>query len=105
MAKVEKDKKKRSSNLFLNMILKWDEPLGMVERSVSSVSDYVDGVYITLTFPDEKYKKNTPLEKMLKKKFGAKISYFKWVDDFAAARNCAISKVPKGKANFIYWLV
>ena len=27
------------------MILKWDEPLKIVEQSISSVFDYVDGVF------------------------------------------------------------
>lgn len=85
------------------MILKWDEPLEMVKRSVSSVFKYVDGVYITLTFPDENFKKDSPLEKLLKKNFDAEVSYFKWVDDFAKARNFAMAQVPRGKNNFIYW--
>lgn len=100
---VKTEKKQRSSNLYLNMILKWDEPIEMVRRSISSVIEYVDGAYITITFPDDNFKKNTPLEKVLKKEFGANVSYFKWVDDFSAARNFALTQVPRGKNNFIYW--
>ena len=102
MAEEKKVKEPRKSTLYLNMILKWDEPLEMVERSIASIFNQVDGVYITLTFPEE-FKKDTPLEKMLVEKFKANISYFKWIDDFASARNFAIAQVPRGKTTFIYW--
>jgi len=103
MATKSEKQRKRLSNLYLNMILKWDEPLEMVKRSIDSVFEYVDDVYITLTFPDDNFKKDTPLGNMLKKEYNAHISYFKWVDDFSVARNYALSEVPRGKKNFIYW--
>ena len=86
------------------MILKWNESTKMVERSIDSVFDQVDGVYITITLPDKYFKKETPLEKMLVSKFKANVSYLKWIDDFSAARNYAMSQVPRGKNNFIFWL-
>lgn len=83
------------------MIIKDDEPVEMVQRSLDSVKDYVDGLYITVT-----YKKRLPAKSALidlLHKYGAHVSLFKWVYNFATARNFAMQQVPKGPTNFIYW--
>jgi glycosyltransferase involved in cell wall biosynthesis len=84
------------------MIIGSFEPVELVQRSIESVKDYVDGLYITVTYTDKKPTASSKLIKLLKS-FNANISYFEWVKDFAEARNFAMSQVPKGKDAFIYW--
>lgn len=91
----------KKGNIYLNMILKQDEPVEMVRRSIDSVKDYVDGMYITVTYSDEK-PGTSPLLDLLSE-YGAKVSFFKWVDDFAAARQYAMDQAPHGKDQYIYW--
>src|SRR3990167_8235722 len=90
------------ATLFLNMIVGDFEPTAIVKRSIDSVKDFVDGIYITVTYQKKQPKETIPLIQLLKE-YGANISYFKWTKNFAEARNYAMSQVPKGKANFIYW--
>jgi len=77
------------------------EDPAIVKRSIESVKKHVDGIYVTVTHKD-KPKKTSKLIKTLQK-LGAEISHFKWVYDFAAARNFALSQVPKGEHIYIYW--
>lgn len=88
--------------LYLNMILKEDEPVEMVKRSIDSVKDYIDGLYITITYKDEKVATSNPLVSLLNE-YKAHISYFKWVDNFAIARQYALDQVPRGGHTYIYW--
>lgn len=83
------------------MILAEDEPVELVQRSLDSIKDHVDGMYITITYK-ETPPEGTPLVKLLQD-YGVEISFFKWIWDFAAARNYALEQVPKGKDCFIYW--
>lgn len=92
----------KTAKIYLNMILKQDEPLELVKRSISSVLKYVDGAYITVTHGEEEPKPTNPLVKYLKK-IGAHLTYFKWVYDFSAARQFALDQVPKGEDQYIYW--
>lgn len=92
----------QKAKLYLNMILKEDEPSEMVNRSIGSVKDFVDDLYITVTYKKKEPTEKSPLVKLLKK-LGAKISYFKWVDDFGAARTFAMDSVPKGQDCYLYW--
>lgn len=84
------------------MILKQDEPLELVKRSIESVRQYVDGVFVTVTYTDKAPKDTNPLIKYLKK-IDTKVSTFQWVLDFAAARNFAMDQVPHGEDVYIYW--
>lgn len=84
------------------MIIKDDEPLEFVTRSIESVKDYVDGLYLTVTYNDVEPKQNNPLVEYLNT-IGANVSFFKWVYDFSAARQFALDQVPKGSDKFIYW--
>lgn len=90
--------------LSLNMIIGDFEPVEMVERSIDSIFEQVNDVYITITYKKQKPTKNSKLYKLLKKKYNATISFFKWVDDFSMARNFAMDQVPKGKLEYIFWL-
>lgn len=90
------------ATLYLNMILGDFEPVEIVKRSIDSVKDGVDGMYITVTYKDKEPTSEAPLVKLLQE-YKANISYYKWNYNFADARNFALSKVPRGKDIFIYW--
>lgn len=85
------------------MIVKQDEPEEMVLRALQSAKDYVDDIYITVTYKGRKPSASNKLVKLLKL-LDVKITYFEWVYDFAAARNFAMDQVPHGKDVFIFWL-
>lgn len=94
--------KEKQGTLFLNMILSDEEPIDIVTRSINSVKDFVDGMYITITYKDTPPTTDAPLVKLLND-YKAHISYFKWLNDFSAARQYALDQIPKGKTIFIYW--
>lgn len=85
----------------LNMILKEDEPVEMVKRAIDSVAPYVDSIYITLTYKEKEPTKSKLLD--LLQSYNTKISLFKWVYDFATARNFAMAQVPKD-FYYIFWI-
>ncbi len=85
------------------MIIKQDEPLEFVMRSISSVKDYVDGMYITVTYKETAPDDTNPIVKYLNE-INAHVSLFKWVNDFSAARQFALDQVPKGVENYITWI-
>lgn len=87
--------------LYLNMILEENEPLEMVSRGIDSVKDYVDGMYITITY-SESQPETSPLIDLLHQ-YGAEVSFFKWIKDFAAARQFALDQAPKGSDQYVYW--
>lgn len=78
--------------ISLCMIVK-DEG-GTLERCLSSANSFVDEIIIV----DTGSKDNT---KDIARKFDAKIFDFKWVDDFALARNFSFSKAT---SEYIMWL-
>lgn len=88
--------------LFLNMIIGDFEPVDIVKRSIDSVRDSVDGIYVTVTYKDGVNMKDSPLITLLKE-YKVNISYFKWTKNFSEARNFSMAEVPKGKGHFIYW--
>lgn len=92
---------KVKGTLYLNMILKEDEPVDMVKRSIDSIKDYVDGMYITVTYKKTKPEQSDLLN--LLHGYNATVSTFKWTDSFADARNHAMAQVPKSDTTFIYW--
>lgn len=69
------------------------EPLA---RCLSYVADYVDGIFITITGHNEKVEAVADL-------YGATVSRFDWIHDFAAARNYNFSQVPQDFTH-ILWL-
>lgn len=91
----------KSARLYLNMILKEDEPVDMVQRSIESVRQYVDDVYITVTYKDTEPKDSDLVKYLQGENFH--VSFFQWIKDFAAARNFAMDQCPHGPKEFIYW--
>jgi glycosyltransferase involved in cell wall biosynthesis len=90
------------STLYLNMIIAETEPVEMVKRSLDSIKNYVDGMYIGVNYKDKPIKESHPLLKLLKK-YGANVITFKWEWDFALARQKVMDATPKGPDKFIYW--
>lgn len=85
------------SKLALNMIVKDDSEADILDRCLSSIASYVDGIFITITNkPDKRLKK-------VIKKYGGRISYFKWTKDFAEARNFAKKQIPQDY-KYMMWL-
>lgn len=99
---------KNQYKLFLSMIVAdFESPL-MLKRAIDYLIDYVDGLYITVTYKKEKPKKNHPLVELIHsyktdEKF-VEVSFFKWVEDFSIARNFAMDQVPKGKNVYLFWV-
>lgn len=85
------------AKIALNMIFKGTETGAEIVRCLSSVAPHVDAIYMTVT-----QEFNGPAV-AIAKTFGAIISEFKWVDDFSAARNFALSQVPD-EFEYILWL-
>jgi tetratricopeptide (TPR) repeat protein len=79
------------------LIIKDDSEVDILKRALTSVKDHVDGIFITGT------KKPQIKVKKLCKKFGAKWSWFSWVNDFSAARNFNFNQVPK-EYDWIFWM-
>lgn len=87
----------KEPKLALAMIIKGgDDDVQLLARCLNSVARYVDGIFITAT------KEKGGQTVALAKAFGAKVSFFQWVDDFAKARNFNFSQVSKDY-NFIFW--
>lgn len=66
-----------------------------LDRMLKTIVPFVDGVFITLT-------QSMEMAEYLKKQYGANISFFKWCDDFSAARNHALDQVPEAY-EYIFW--
>lgn len=64
-------------------------------KGVDGLAKYVDGIFITITQPNEKVEE-------VAKKYGATISHYKWDHNFANARNFNFSQVPE-EYGFIIW--
>ena len=86
--------------IALAMIVKptKDEAL-FLEQCLTYVSKHVDGIFITLAGPNPA---NKEVEAVCSK-FKAKVSRFKWINDFAAARNFNFKQVSK-EYDYILWL-
>ena len=65
----------------------------LLDRLLESVAKYVDSIYITITCKDSDNQKDDVLS--VAQKWKANVSYFEWINDFAAARNYNFSQVPK----------
>lgn len=85
------------NKIALAMIVKGaDSEADVLYRCLSYSANYVDKIFITITQPNEAVRK-------VAEEYGAVISYFEWIKDFAAARNFNFSQVPK-EYNYILWL-
>jgi len=89
--------------LALAMICKGTkEEIKSLDTCLSSVAQFVDDVFITLTYTDKESDVDG-LKKYLEDNWNAKVSTFKWIKDFAAARNHNFAQVPKD-FKYILWL-
>lgn len=95
--------------IALAMIVKSsDEEAAFLSQCLDNVAPYVDGIFVTATHKEvEEHEdgiswiKNDEIERVVKL-YGGKVSNFKWVNDFAKARNFNFSQVPKDY-DFILW--
>ena len=84
-----------SQSLSLCLIVKADnEESKLLDRCLSFVSPYVQEICITITGENKKCEQ-------VCKKYGAKVSHFKWVNDFSKARNFNFSQAT---GDYILWL-
>lgn len=88
--------------LYLSMIVAEDEPVEMVQRSIHSVKEQVDDIFVTVTYQDKTPKPSAQLVKFLIND-DVHVSFFKWEYDFAKARQYAMDQIPKGEQSYIYW--
>jgi len=87
--------------LALNLIVKGtDDEAELLDRCLDNVAPYVDGIFITSTY--KKGEKPNQRVKEVAESYGATVSTFEWVKDFAAARNFNFSQVPK-EYDYIMW--
>lgn len=85
------------SKIALALIIKDDSEADILKRALTSVSKYVDGIFITGTKePQEKIKQ-------VCKEFNATWSWFDWIKDFSAARNFNFQQVPRDY-EWIFWM-
>lgn len=78
------------------MIVKDDTEAKELDRCLSTISPYVDAIYITGTKEPQKEVKRVC------KKYSANWTWFKWCNDFSAARNYSFSQVSKDY-DWIFW--
>lgn len=71
-----------------------------LERCLKSIAAYPDEVVITITAKDGSSPGAKAVESVAKQ-FGAKISYFEWIEDFAAARNFSFAQCSN---DVVMWL-
>ncbi len=77
-----------------------DEEALLLNRCLSNMSPYVDGIFITRT-----HEPNNPSNKRVAEvahRYGAHLSDFKWIKDFSAARNFNFSQVPSEYTHIIW---
>lgn len=70
-----------------------DEEALLLDRCLDSAAPYVDGIFITRTH--KKGEKLNAAVGNVATKYGAVLSDFEWISDFAAARTYNFSQVPK----------
>lgn len=88
--------------LALALIVKGDDKEAeLLDRCLGNTKDYVDGIFITSTHKVREAPNTRVTE--VAQKYGAKISYFEWCNDFAKARNFNFLQVPK-EYDYILWL-
>ena len=80
------------NTLSLCMIVENEEDV--IGRCLECVSDIFDEIIVVDTGSEDKTRDTV-------KKYTKNLYYFKWIEDFAAARNYAFSKATK---DYIMWL-
>lgn len=72
-----------------------DEEADALSKLLATVASHMDGIFITITQPNERVKQVAEL-------YGAHVSHFEWCNDFAKARNYNFAQVPK-EYDYIMW--
>jgi glycosyltransferase involved in cell wall biosynthesis len=100
----------KESKIALALMVKDTEPLEMITRGLDSVLPYIQGSFITITHntknPSKKAKelsRDLKVYCLSKGYIEPEISYFKWVKDFAVARNFNWGQVPR-KFEWVTWI-
>lgn len=88
--------------IAFSLLVKHNEPVEMVERCLSSISPFVDGIFVTITKDDES--SNTSAIEAVVKKFNGTSSTFTWCNDFAKARNFALNQISKEEYGWFFWM-
>lgn len=77
-----------------------DEEAKFLDRCLGDIGNFFDGIFITST---HKYgEPNNKEVDRVGKKHGANMSYFQWINDFAAARNYNFYQVTKDY-DYVFW--
>jgi len=79
------------------IIVKDDSEINSLQRAISSIEPFVEGIYITTTG-----KVDTQIEKLCLSN-GYYYSHLDWCDDFSKVRNYNFSQVPKD-TDYILWI-
>lgn len=86
------------------LIVKDDTEVDILRRCLASFIEYVDGVYLTVTNkPYDKIQQMADEINKAAKQEVVHISYFEWVNDFAAARNFNFSQAPQD-SDYLFWV-
>jgi len=82
------------AKIALSMIVKAsDNEAELLKRCLTHAAPHVDGIFLTITGENEACED-------VAKFFGANVSHFEWINDFAAARNFALSQIPE---EYTHW--
>jgi tetratricopeptide (TPR) repeat protein len=90
------------NKIALGMIVKaTDDEAILLDNCLKNIYRHVNGIFITLNTKEG----IKPSKKVIKvcEKYGAKVSYFTWIDDFSACRNYNFNQITKDY-EFILWL-
>ena len=90
------------AKIALGMILKPDEPAEMLQRCLRHVAQYVDAIYLTIT-QEEKVDALEQVADLYRKDRPVEVSYTKWEEDFALARNFNLDRIPEDY-DYVIWL-
>ena len=97
---MTKTRSAQDERIALGMIIEGlDEELDMLKRVLATIRPHVDATYITLTYPNKNKIRKTMA---WCKANGIHASYFKWIKDFAAARNFNLAQIPKSY-DWFFW--
>lgn len=85
--------------IALSMIVKGtDDEAIVLDRCLAASAEHVDGIFLTITGKEGEEPNAACVE--IGKKYNADLSFFTWVNDFAAARNFSLAQIPK---DFSHW--
>jgi glycosyltransferase involved in cell wall biosynthesis len=98
--KEEKENIQNDLKIALSMIVEEHEPLELVKRAIESMSNAVDGVFVTVTYKEEEPKTSLLIEYLQSIK--ANISFWKWTYRFDEARNFSMKQISKDYTYYIW---